>query len=149
MVRFHTRSDGTEVQHACTVNHETASFPRTVLMLVALYLKLYGADISCYFGQDHYGSVILVDSLGRTDLPLYISEVRGYECGRVGSKLAHLSAKAATHVSDEKLHADRATHPGIIVDANLTVCGARENLRACDHAALACRWWCCNNVAAQ
>ena len=70
-------------------------------MLVAIYLKLYGADISCYVGKDHYGSVILVDSLGRTDLPLYISEVRGYECGRVGSKLAHLSAKSATHVSSE------------------------------------------------
>ena len=75
----------------------------------------------CHLSQvsrkDHYGSVILVDSLGRTDLPLYISEVRGYECGRVGSKLAHLSAKAATHVSDEKLHADRATHPSIVVVA--------------------------------
>ena len=71
-----------------------------------------------------------MDSLGRTDLPLYISEVRGYECGRVGSELAHLSAQAVTHVSDEKIHADRATHPGIIVDTNLTVCGAGENVRA-------------------
>ena len=70
-------------------------------MLVAIYLKLYGADISCYVGKDHYGSVILVDSLGRTDLPLYVSEVRVYECGRVGSQLAHLSAKSATHVSSE------------------------------------------------
>ena len=57
--------------------------------------------ISLDKSKNHYGSVILVDSLGRTDLPLYISEVRGYECGRVGSKLAHLSAKAATQVSEE------------------------------------------------
>ena len=130
MVRFHERSDGTEVQHACTVNPGTASFPRTVFMLVAIYLKLYGADISCYVGKDHYGSVILVDSLGGTDLPLYNSEVRGYWCGRVGSKQAHFSAKTITHVPAEKIHADRATHPGIIVDANRTVCGAGDNVRA-------------------
>ena len=107
-------------------------------MLVAIYLKLYGADISCYVGKDHYGSVILVDSLGRTDLPLYISEVRGYECGRVGSKLAHLSAKAATHVSDDNLHADRATHPSIVVVARRTVCGVGYNVRSCNHAAFPC-----------
>ena len=46
MVRSQTRKDGTEVQHARTVKHETATFPRPVLMLVAIFLKLYVADIS-------------------------------------------------------------------------------------------------------
>ena len=36
---------GTEVQHARTFKHETATFRRPVLMLVAIFLKLYVADI--------------------------------------------------------------------------------------------------------
>ena len=46
MVRSQTRRDGTEVQHARAVKHETATFPRPVLLLVAIFLKLYVADIS-------------------------------------------------------------------------------------------------------
>ena len=33
-------------QHARAVKHETATFPRPVLLLVAIFLKLYVADIS-------------------------------------------------------------------------------------------------------
>ena len=86
MVRSQTRRDGTEVRHARTFKHETASFPRPVLMLVAIFLKLYVADISDRVGKDHYGSVILVNSLVQTDLSLYVSEARRYEGGRVGKK---------------------------------------------------------------
>ena len=44
--RNNITSRDTEVQHARTVKHETATFPRPVLMLVAIFLKFYVADIS-------------------------------------------------------------------------------------------------------
>ena len=50
IIRKQHRNNGTsrdtEVQHARTVKHETTTFPRPVLMLVAIFLKLYVADIS-------------------------------------------------------------------------------------------------------
>ena len=86
MVQSQTERDDTEERHEHTFKHDTASFPRPVLMLVAIFLKLYVADISDRVGKDHYGSVILVDSLGQTDFSLYVSEARRYEGGRVGKK---------------------------------------------------------------
>ena len=77
--------------------------------------------------------------MARTDLPMYVAEARGYECGRFGSKLANPTAKSVTHVSAEDLHAARATHPGILVVARRTVCGVGYNVRACDHAVFPCR----------
>ena len=44
--RNNSTSRDTKVQHARTVKHETATFPRPVLMLVAIFLKFYVADIS-------------------------------------------------------------------------------------------------------
>ena len=44
--RNNITSRDTEVQHARTVKHETATLPRPVLMLVAIFLKIYVADIS-------------------------------------------------------------------------------------------------------
>ena len=98
----------------------------------------------CHLSQvsrtDHDGSVIVVDSVDRTDLPLCISEVRDYECGRFGSKLAHISGQTDTHLSQEKLHADRATHTSIVVVDRRTLCRVGYNVRACDHAVFPCRW---------
>ena len=70
MVQSQTERDGTEERHEHTFKHETASFPRPILMLVAIFLKLYVAVISDRVGKDHYGSVILVDSLGQTDFSM-------------------------------------------------------------------------------
>ena len=44
--RNNSTSRDTKVQHARTVKHETATFPRPVLMLVAIFLKFYVADFS-------------------------------------------------------------------------------------------------------
>ena len=44
--RNNSNSRDTKVQHARRVKHETAAFPRPVLMLVAIFLKFYVAYIS-------------------------------------------------------------------------------------------------------
>ena len=64
------RHDAASFPHQHTFKHDTASFPSPILMLVAIFLKLYVAVISDRVGKDHYGSVILVDSLGQTDFSL-------------------------------------------------------------------------------
>ena len=64
------KHDTVSFPHEHTFKHDTASFPSPILMLVAIFLNLSVAVISDRVGKDHYGSVILVDSLGQTDFSL-------------------------------------------------------------------------------